>query len=187
MVLDSSNDRVIAYNAATRLRDSDKDINLSSDGRWRTAVYHDDTIWFVNLEVIEAVRLYKQSAIAYNTQVFPKISDVINIGSFQSKAITAKVIDNETSVYDSIETEWRSLSLAQIVKTPSKDFTLGDGRWQGAFASGNHVWVIDNSSSPKLVGYTHSNATFTRNSAADLDLDEGSWSGGFSIGNTIAY
>ena len=179
--IDAVADIADAYVAATRARDSAKDIDLSGISAigWGGAVSDGTTIWFVH-STISTSRAYAHTAA---TQARDAGNDVSLAATgfwtgAASDGTTLWFVENNADV-----------ALAYVAATrardSAKDIALGTGDWHGGLSDGTTLWFIKNFDG----GIAYLASDQSRQAADDIthaDLTTGFLAGGI-YANGIAW
>ena len=160
-----------AYNVSDRLRNSSKDIRLSS-GTIRAIVSDGTTLW-----VTSGTQL-----IAYvsSTQARDSSKDILlsfNTTGAVSDGTTLWFIDNVNNVA-------RAYNSSTRTRDSSKDINLKTTSWIGGLSDGTTLWFIDHTGN---IAEAYNSVTRTRDSSKDIRLEAGNAQGGASDGTTLWF
>ena len=162
---DSSDDKLYAYNLATKARDSSKDFNTLSS-TWARGIWSDGTTMWV-------VEDFGSKVYAYNlvTKASDSSKDFNTLSAASNTSPKGLWSDGTTMwIVDSSDDKLYAYNLATKARDSGKDFnTLGDAgntSPEGIWSDGTTMWVVD-SSDDKL--YAYNLATKARDSSKDFN------------------
>ena len=167
----------LAYNAATRARDSSKDINIESSINQDSMLSDGTTIWFVGDSTT--------TAFAYNAATRARDSSKdISLGRGIWEASTS---DGTTLWFlETGSSNAVAYNAATRARDSSKDIDLGSSRtnWKAAASDGTTLWFV-NDNINVAVAYTA--ATLTRDPSKYISLESGNWNSAASDGDTVWF
>ena len=146
-----------AYVAATRARDSAKDIDFEGSGAWNGGLSDGTTLWFVD-DAINEARAYVAATRARDSAKDIALGTGIWSGGL-SDGTTLWFVDNESD-------EARAYVAATRARDSAKDIALGTGGWSGGFSDGTTLWFTRGGTDDDIIAYLASDQS--RQAADDI-------------------
>ena len=164
-----------AYNSNTRLRDSAKDITITSNPPSTNTygIYNNNNIWFIRIG----------NALAYNSATRTRDSTKdINLGTGNwtggaGNETTLWFIDNTTNYA-------RSYNAVTRARDSTKDINLGAGDWCSGVGNNTTLWFIDNTTN---YARAYIASTRARDNTKDINLGTGDWCSGVGNETTLWF
>ena len=176
--VDQLTNTAVAYVAATRARDRDKDISLE-DLSWNSATTDGTTLWF---EADDVAYAYTAATLARNSAFDLDLNDIFlsgTNGDWRSAAcdgVTAWFVNiSDNTAY--------ALTTATRTSDSSRDIDLSLDA-TAATSDGTLLFFIDDSATTARAYQTSDQ---TRVTAEDINLSSGDWEGALNDGETIWF
>ena len=168
-VSDIGDDKIYAYDLATKARNSSEDFNTLNDAgnNAPVGIWSDGTTMWVSDLNDDKIYAYKLSDKTHDSaKDFDTLSNAGNNSPYGhwSDGTNMWVADNDDrKIY--------AYSMSTKARNSSEDFSTGNSRPQGIWSDGTTMWVANvslDAGGPKLLAYSLSNKT--RNSSLNFDV-----------------